>query len=119
MGSIVNGSSGGGEAGTAGSSPFAQAAGFSDSGSSSSGGGFARAAKLAAGTASELAKGVGSQMQQGFQERVAETTGGKLAAGIRASMEPEGSTEQSAGGQQFEGNSLGGDAGTSDKYDRG
>jgi len=58
-------------------------------------------------------------MQQGFQERVAETTGGKLAAGIRASMEPEGSTEQSAGGQQFEGNSLGGDAGTSDKYDRG
>nr|WP_240378712.1 P-type conjugative transfer protein TrbL [Alcaligenes sp. HPC1271] len=84
MGSIVNdGSSGGGEAGTAGSSPFAQAAGFSDSGSSSSGGGFARAAKLAAGTASELAKGVGSQMQQGFQERVAETTGGKLAAGIR------------------------------------
>ncbi|MBI0995445.1 P-type conjugative transfer protein TrbL [Escherichia coli] len=120
MGSIVNGSSsGGGEAGTAGSSPFAQAAGFSDSGSSSSGGGFARAAKLAAGTASELAKGVGSQMQQGFQERVAETTGGKLAAGIRASIEPEGSTEQSAGGQQFEGNSLGGDAGTSDKYDRG
>lgn len=120
MGSIVNdGSSGGGDAGTAGSSPFAQAAGFSDSGSSSSGGGFARAAKLAAGTASELVKGVGSQMQQGFQERVAETTGGKLAAGIRANIEPEGSTEQSAGGQQFEGNSLGGDAGNSDKSSGG
>ncbi|SFU56234.1 type IV secretion system protein VirB6/type IV secretion system protein TrbL [Nitrosomonas eutropha] len=98
MGSIVNGgSSGGGEAGTAGSSPFARAAG----------------------TASELAKGVGSQMQQGFQERVAETTGGKLAAGIRASMEPEGSAEQSAGGQQFEDNSLGGNAGTSDKSSGG
>jgi type IV secretion system protein VirB6/type IV secretion system protein TrbL len=120
MGSIVNGgSSGGGEAGTAGSSPFAQVAGFSDSGSSSSGGGFARAAKLAVGTASELDKGVGSQMQQGFQERVAETTGGKLAAGIRASMEPGGNTEQSAGGQQFEGNSLGGGAGTSDKSSGG
>ncbi|MFT0212491.1 P-type conjugative transfer protein TrbL [Pseudomonas sp. F1_0610] len=116
MGSIVNsGGSGGGEAGTAGSSPFAQAAGFSDSGSSSSGGGFARAAKLAAGTASELAKGVGSQMQQGFQERVAETTGGKLAAGIRASMEPGENTAQSTEGQNFEGNSLGGDAGSSGK----
>lgn len=63
--------------------------------------------------------GVGSQMQQGFQERVAETTGGKLAAGIWANMEPEGRTEQSAGGQQFEGNSLGGDAGTSDKSSGG
>lgn len=58
-------------------------------------------------------------MQQGFQERVAETTGGKLAAGIRASMEPEGSAEQSAGGQQFAGNNLGGDAGTSDKSSGG
>lgn len=108
MGSVVSsGGSGGGEAGTAGSSPFAQAAGFGDSGSSSSGGGFARAAKLATGTASELAKGVGSQMKQGFQERVSETTGGKLAASIRESMEPK---EASQSGQ-FEGNSLGGDSG--------
>ncbi|OXB25639.1 hypothetical protein SF301_4862 [Shigella flexneri 2a str. 301] len=104
MGSIVSsGGSGGGKAGTAGSSPFAQAAGFDDSGSSSSGGGFARVAKLAAGTASELAKGVGSQMAQGFKERVAETAGGKLAASIRESMEPKEAGESS----KFEGNSLG------------
>lgn len=108
MGSVVSsGGNGGGEAGTAGSSPFAQAAGFGDSGSSSSGGGFAKAAKLATGTASELAKGVGSQVKQGFQERVSETTGGKLAASIRESMEPK---EASQSGQ-FEGNSLGGDSG--------
>ncbi|MBX6964239.1 P-type conjugative transfer protein TrbL [Alcaligenes faecalis] len=106
MGSVVS-SGGGGEAGTAGSSPFAQAAGLGDSGSSSSGGGFARAAKLAAGTASELAKGVGSQVKQGFQERVSQTTGAKLAASIRESMEPK---EASQSGQ-FEGNSLGGDSG--------
>jgi len=105
MGSIANsGGSGGGGAGTAGSSPFAQAAGFDDSGSSSSGGGFARVAKLAAGTASELAKGAGSQMTQGFKERVAETAGGKLAASIRESMEPKEAGESS----KFEGNSLGG-----------
>lgn len=106
MGSVVS-SGGGGEAGTVGSSPFAQAAGLGDSGSSSSGGSFARAAKLATGTASELAKGVGSQMKQGFQERVSETTGGKLAASIRESLEPK---EASQSGQ-FEGNSLGGDSG--------
>lgn len=105
MGSVAS-SGGGGEAGTASSSPFAQAAGLGDSGSSSSGGGFARAAKLATGTASELAKGVGSQMKQGFQERVSETTGGKLAASIRESMEPK---EVGQSGQ-FEGNSLGGDS---------
>ncbi|MDN4121117.1 P-type conjugative transfer protein TrbL [Alcaligenes endophyticus] len=106
MGSVAS-SGGGGEAGTAGSSPFSQAAGLGDSGSSSSGGGFARAAKLAAGTASELAKGVGSQVKQGFQERVSQTTGAKLAASIRESMEPK---EASQSGQ-FEGNSLGGDSG--------
>ena len=82
MGSITGGNpggdggSGGGES-TADSTPFAQAAGFGDGGSSSSGGGFVRAAKLATGTASELAKGVGSQMKQGFQERVNETKGGE------------------------------------------
>lgn len=103
MGSIMGGS-GGGAAGTAGGSPFAQAAGFGGSDSGSSGGGFARAAKLATGTASELAKGVGSQMKQGFQERVNETAGGKMAASIRESME-----SKEAG--QFEGNSLGGTQG--------
>lgn len=112
----------GGDAGGTGDSPFAQAAGFdsgggsqsagssssdssgstaSSSDASDSGGGFSRAAKLAVGTAGALAAGVGSQMKQGFQERVSETAGGKLAASIRQSMEPK-----EAG--QFEGNSLGG-----------
>lgn len=102
MGSITggDGGSGGGDAGT-GDTPFAQAAGF---GGGDSGGGFVRAAKLATGTASELAKGVGSQMKQGFQARVNETAGGKMAASIRESMGPK------EGGQsgQFGGNSLGG-----------
>ncbi|WP_416347165.1 P-type conjugative transfer protein TrbL [Castellaniella sp.] len=101
MGGKSDGGSGGGAAGTAGGSPFAQAAGFGGSDSGSSGGGFARAAKLATGTASELAKGVGSQMKQGFQERVNETAGGKVAASIRESMESKDTG-------QFEGNSLGG-----------
>lgn len=103
-----DGGGSGGEAGTAGSSPFAQAAGFGDSSSSSSGGGFARAAKLATDTASELAKGVGSQMKQGFQERVNETAGGKLAASIRESMEPKEAGQSG----QFDGNSLGGTLGS-------
>ncbi|WP_424624709.1 P-type conjugative transfer protein TrbL [Achromobacter marplatensis] len=109
MGSITGGNpggdggSGGGES-TADSTPFAQAAGFGDGGSSSSGGGFVRAAKLATGTASELAKGVGSQMKQGFQERVNETKGGKMAAAIRENMEPKEAGQSG----QFDGNSLGG-----------
>lgn len=107
MGSVVSNGNSGSGAGTAGSSPFAQAAGFSESGSSSSGGGFARAAKLATGTASELAKGVGSQMKQGFQERVNETAGGKMAASIRESMEPKEAGQSG----QFDGNSVSGDSG--------
>jgi type IV secretion system protein VirB6/type IV secretion system protein TrbL len=105
MGSQVSSSRGASEAGTAGSSAFAQAAGFGgDSGSSSgNAGGVSKAAKLATGTVSELAKGVGSQMKQGFQERLNDTAGGKLAAGIRASMEPDDSNQE----QQFGGNSLG------------
>ncbi|WP_394065486.1 P-type conjugative transfer protein TrbL [Alcaligenes sp. WGS1538] len=108
MGSVMGGNSGagsrGGAAGTAGSSPFAQAAGIGGSDSGSSGGSFARAAKLATGTASELAKRAGSQMKQGFQERVNETAGGKVAASIRESMESKETG-------QFEGNSLGGTQG--------
>lgn len=68
-----------------------------------SGGGFGRAAKVAAGTASELAKGIGGQMSAGFKERVEATAGGKLAASIRASMEP--AEEEAA---EFSGNSLSG-----------
>lgn len=108
MGSIMDGSSGSGSGdgatGTAGSSPFAQAAGFGRSDSGSSGGSFAKAAKLAKGTASELAKGAGSQIKEGFQERVNETAGGKMAASIRESMASKET-------RQFEGNSLGGTQG--------
>lgn len=111
MGSIMGGNSGGGSgggaAGTAGSSPFAQAAGFSGSDSGSSRSSFSSAAKLATGTASELAKSVGSQMKQGFQDRVNETAGGKMAAAIRESMEPKEAGQSG----QFEGNSLGGTQG--------
>lgn len=118
------GNSGGDSGGDSGgeSSPFAEAAGFAGSssdGESSGGGessdgsqsssgdsqgsGFGRAAKVAAGTASELAKGIGGQMSAGFKERVEATAGGKLAASIRASMEP--AEEEAA---EFSGNSLSG-----------
>lgn len=100
-----------GDAGAGGSDGGSESAGWSSSDSSSSGGessspsggGFGRAAKIAVGTAGALAAGVGSQMKQGFQERVSETAGGKLAASIRESMEPAAE----AGAGQFEGNSLG------------
>lgn len=98
LGSVVTSGGGGGEAGT-GDTPFSQAAGFSDSGSGSSGGGFSRVTKLVAGTASELAKSTGLKMKQEFQGRVSETAGGKMAASIRESMEPQSG--------QFDGNSLG------------
>ncbi|MCD0502135.1 P-type conjugative transfer protein TrbL [Bordetella petrii] len=100
--SAMGGSGGGsgGEAGTAGSSPFSQAAGFSGGGDSS--GGFGRAAKLAAGTVGELAKGVSASVSSSFQERVSETAGGRLAASIRETMEPANGEKE-----QFSGNSLG------------
>ncbi|MFI0472025.1 P-type conjugative transfer protein TrbL [Halomonas sp. HMF6819] len=86
-------SSTGDEAGT-GDTPFAQAAGFAGSGSRSGGGnGFKRAASLGAGTAGELAKGVGSKMAGKFQSKVDQTAGGRMASSIRASMESEGGSE--------------------------
>lgn len=94
-----SGGGSGGEAGTSGSAPFAQTGGFSG------GGGFGRAAKLAAGTVGELVKGVGSSVSSSFQERVSETAGGKLAASIRESMEPAQGEERQK--EQFGGNSLG------------
>lgn len=106
-GGFDSGSGGGGDAGGSGGGSESAGSSSSDSpssgseSSSPSGGGFGRAAKIAVGTAGALAAGVGSQMKQGFQERVSETAGGKLAASIRQSMEPK-----EAG--QFEGNSLGG-----------
>ena len=104
-----DGGSSGGESSINDSLPFSQAAGFGDSSSSSSGG-FARAVKLVTSTASEVAKGVGSQMRQGVQERVSETAGGKLATSIRESMEPKGASQSG----QFDRNSLGGTPGNDD-----
>lgn len=84
-----------------------QTSGSSDSMKESGSGGFGHAAKMAVGTASELAKGIGGQMSASFQERVAETAGGKLAASIRASIEPGEETGD------FGGNSI---SGVSDEY---
>lgn len=95
-------SSSGGNTAAGGESSSSMSEGSSGGESPSpSSGGVSRAAKLAVGTAGELAKGIGGQFSAGFQERISETTGGKLAASIRQSMEPK-----EAG--QFEGNSLGG-----------
>jgi len=67
-----------------GDTPYARAAGFANARGSSSGN-FSRAASLAAGTASELTKGVGSKIASGFKDRVAQTPGGRLASSIRES----------------------------------
>ncbi|WP_239497381.1 type IV secretion system protein [Cronobacter sakazakii] len=83
------GSTTGSDNASTGDTPFAQAAGFSGAGSSSSGGGFGRAASLAAGTAGELAKGVGAKMAGSFQDKANQTAGGRLASSIRESMEPK------------------------------
>lgn len=91
MGGMSN-SSPGGTGTNAGSSPFAQAAGFGGSSES----GAKRAVSLAAGTAGNLAKGIGSMAAQKFKDRVADTAGGRLASSLRASS------------RSFEGNSLAG-----------
>lgn len=75
-----------------GSSPFAQAAGFGGSSES----GAKRAVSLAAGTAGNLAKGIGAAAAEKIKDRVADTAGGRLASSLRAST------------PSFEGNSLAG-----------
>ena len=52
-----------------------------------------RAASLAAGTAGELAKGVGAKMAGKLQDRVSQTAGGRLATSIRESMAQQGSDD--------------------------
>lgn len=111
------GGSGGGSDAGIGDTPFAQAAGFDSTSakdSSTTTGGFRRAAALAAGTAGELAKGAASQASEKFQERVKDTAGGRLASSIRESMQPAEGGEPEAG--QFNGDSLGG-AGSSESDD--
>ncbi len=107
------GSTTGSDNASTGDTPFAQAAGFSGAGSSSSGGGFGRAAFLAAGTAGELAKGVGAKMAGSFQDKANQTAGGRLASSIRESMEPKsdndaGSADQVSDTASFDSDSLSG-----------
>lgn len=108
------------ETGT-GDTPFAQAAGFAGSGTRSGGGsGFKRAASLGAGTAGELAKGVGSKMAGKFQGKVDQTAGGRMASSIRASMEPEGDSEVAEADDSapsFDSDSLGGSEHQQDRSD--
>ena len=84
-----------------GDTPYARAAGFANSRGSSSGN-FSRAASLAAGTASELTKGVGAKIASGLRDRIAQTPGGRLASSIRESKTDGDSTSS------FGGNSLSG-----------
>ena len=107
------GSTTGSDNASTGDTPFAQAAGFSGAGSSSSGGGFGRAASLAAGTAGELAKGVGAKMAGSFQDKANQTAGGRLASSIRERMEPKsdndaGSADQVSDTASFDSDSLSG-----------
>ncbi|HCF5956287.1 TPA: P-type conjugative transfer protein TrbL [Pseudomonas aeruginosa] len=117
-GDMPGASSGGGEAGGgaasggsggvsgSGETPMAAAAGHSSTGArgSSGGGGFSGAAgkagRVATGTVANLAKGIGSMasakassMADAAKNRIAETTGGKLAATIKAaSSSTDGNT---------------------------
>lgn len=95
LGDSKAGSGSSGDSST-GSTPFAQAAGF---GSDSSGGSVVQATRVAAGTAGNLAKGVGSMAADNFKTRTAQTAGGRLATSIRESS------------PSFKGNSLTGDNG--------
>lgn len=116
-----NGSSSTGDEAGTGDTPFAQAAGFAGSGSRPVGGsGFKRAASLGAGTAGELAKGVGSRMAGKFQGKVNQTAGGRMAYSIRASMEPGGDSlvaEADDSAPSFDSDSLGGSEHQQDRSD--
>ncbi|REG79370.1 hypothetical protein [Marinomonas pollencensis] len=111
-----------------GETPFAQAAGFSggeyhapgeesvpesnsettSSEQAHTSSGFvasaANAGRVAAGTASALARGMGSKAMGGFQNKVSQTAGGRLASSIRESMD---TGSDSMGDQEEEGSSDG------------
>jgi type IV secretion system protein TrbL len=111
-------SGGGNDAGGGSSLASAMGGGFAGSGSApgeqKSGGLMAKAGKIAASTAANLAQGSwdvakakAGQMAETFKERADETVGGKVAAAIKASGDQESA---------FDGNSLGagkGDSNTS------
>lgn len=121
-----SGGSSSGGAMTAGNTPLAQAAGFggSDAGSSmgsgqsqaksaqgggneASAGGLlasaAKAGKVAAEAGSILAQHAASSIGDSVQERISQTTGGKLAAAIRASSQKDQAAEDAP---TFDGSSL-------------
>ncbi|MGY4826733.1 hypothetical protein [Stutzerimonas chloritidismutans] len=77
MGGMSNSSpSGTGTNACGDSSPFVQAAGFGGNSES----GAKRAVSLAAGTAGNLAKGIGAAAAEKIKDRVADTAGGRLAS---------------------------------------
>lgn len=91
----LGGSTGEGRSGGS-DTPFAQAAGFA---SDSSGGSIMQTARMAAGTAGNLAKEIGSRSTDNFKSRTAQTAGGRIATSIRESS------------PSFQGNSITGDKG--------
>lgn len=125
-------SSGGGGSG-GGETPMASAAGDNSSGArgGSSGGGSgggrssggigataAKGGRIAADTVANLAKGIGSMasakagsMADAAKSRIAETTGGKLAATIKAASSNESAGPRQDAAPTFDGNNL---AGTND-----
>lgn len=126
-GSSSSASSGDTGSSDTGETPFAQAAGFSGGESHASGEesvsesagdthsseqaqtsgfmtGAANAGRVAAGTVSALAKGMGSKAMGGFQNKVSQTAGGRLASSIRESMD---TGSDSMGHQEGEGSSDG------------
>lgn len=126
------GSGGGGGSG-GGETPMASAAGDNSSGArgGSSGGGSgggrssggigataAKGGRIAADTVANLAKGIGSMastkagsMADAAKSRIAETTGGKLAATIKAGSSKESASPRQDAAPTFDGNNL---AGTND-----
>jgi type IV secretion system protein TrbL len=104
MGGMSNSSAGGhgtnaGGDGNAGSSPFAQAAGFGGNSES----GAKRAVSLAAGTAGNLAKGIGAVAAEKIKDRVADTAGGRLASSLRASSPSFGGNSLADGNERSDG----------------
>lgn len=81
-----------------------------ESGGANSGGAMAKAGRVAAGTAGNLAKGawdVGkAKVSQGIQERVSQTFGGQVASAIKAQGAATASTAGATPEPSFEGNSV-------------
>ena len=119
--SSSGGNSGGGSSndsgGSGGGSPYSQAAGIGSSGGSGQSSGFmsgaVKAGKILADTSVNLAKGgadvamaKASSMKESTMSRIADTTGGKIAAAIKG--ESGSAKNQQPSGPTFSGNSVSG-----------